>query len=312
MRKGSIGSLEVSVVGVGCNNFGRALDKTRSAAVVAAALDAGVTFFDTARNYGDGRSESFLGAALSNRRDEVVIATKFGPIPGRPEFGGATKPEVAVAVEESLTKLGTDYIDLYQLHFPSSETPIEETLEAMDKLVEQGKVREIGCSNFDRAQLTEALGVSFQNGWSKFVSDQVEYSLIQRDPDISGLTATCLDNDVALLPYYPLASGLLTGKTRRNQKPRGRLQMERYSKFLTEENFNLVEALEDYARQRGLTMVQVALGWLLSRTVVPSVTAGASSPDQVRSNARAAEWQPAPEDLTSLEALINHGEVKDS
>jgi aryl-alcohol dehydrogenase-like predicted oxidoreductase len=305
MRTGRIGDIEVSVVGLGCNNFGRALDATQSAAVVDAALEAGINFFDTASNYGEGRSESFLGAALGARRGEVVIATKFGvPVPGWEGSGGARPSYVRQAFERSLTELGTDYIDLFMVHFPDPETPIEDTLEVMSELVAQGKAREIGCSNFDPAQLSEALAASAEAGHPAFVCDQVQYSMVHRQPEANGLTDLCLETGVALLPYYPLASGLLTGKTRRGEPPKGRLQMDRYQEFLTEENFDLVDRLDVYATERGLSMVQVALGWLLAQPAVPSVSAGATSPEQVASNARGAEWAPTPQDLADLQGLL--------
>ncbi|MGH8872658.1 MAG: aldo/keto reductase [Acidimicrobiia bacterium] len=308
MRTGRIGQLEVSVVGLGCNNFGRALDKTQSAAVVDAALDAGMNHFDTASNYGEGRSESFLGAALGNRRDEVVIATKVGvAIPGWEGSGGARPNYVRQVLERSLTELGTDYVDLYMIHFPDQETPIEETLEVMGELVEEDMVREIGCSNFDLAQLTEALDVSGQKGWRSFVCDQVQYSMVHREPENNRLARLCVERGVALLPFYPLASGLLTGKTRRGHEPQGRLKMDRYQDFLTDENFDLVEALERFASEQGLTMVQVALGWLLAQEAVPAVTAGATSPEQVAANARAAEWEPTAQELEDLSAIIDMG-----
>ncbi len=306
MRTSWIGDLEVSVVGLGCNNFGRALDKPGSAAVVEAALDAGINHFDTASNYGEGRSEAFLGAALAGRRDDVVIATKVGvPIPGWEGSGGASPDYVRQVLERSLTELGTDYVDVYMVHFPDPKTPIEDTLAVMSAMVDKGNVRQIGCSNFDPAQLTEALAVSAEKGWSPFICDQVHYSMVHREPEENGLADLCIESGVALLPYYPLASGLLTGKTRRGREPQGRLKMDRYQEFLTDENFQLVEGLDTFAGERGLSMVQVALGWLLSREAVPAVTAGATSPDQVRANAAAAEWDPTPDDLSALQALLD-------
>lgn len=305
MRTSWIGDLEVSVVGLGCNNFGRALDKAGSAAVVDAALDVGINHFDTASNYGEGQSESFLGAALGARRDDVVIATKVGvPIPGWEGSGGAAPDYVRQVLERSLTELGTDYVDIYMIHFPDPKTPIEDTLAVMSAMVDEGKVRQIGCSNFDPAQLNEALAVSAERGWPPFVCDQVEYSLLHREPEENGLAELCVQSGVALLPYYPLANGLLTGKTKRGGEPQGRLRMERYQEYLTDENFDVVEAVERFARDRGLTMVQVALGWLLSREAVPAVTAGATSPEQIRSNAAAADWEPSADDLASLEDLL--------
>jgi aryl-alcohol dehydrogenase-like predicted oxidoreductase len=171
-------------------------------------------------------------------------------------------------------------------------------------MVDEGKVRQIGCSNFDPAQLTEALAVSAERGWPPFVCDQVEYSMLRREPEKTGLADLCLKEGVALLPYYPLANGLLTGKTKRGSEPKGRLKMERYQEYLTDENFDVAEAVDVFATERGLSMVQVALGWLLAQEAVPAVTAGATSPEQVRANARAAEWEPTSEDLEALNGLL--------
>ncbi len=306
MRTSWIGDLEVSVVGLGCNNFGRALDKAGSAAVVAAALEVGISHFDTASNYGEGQSEAFLGTALGGSRDDVVIATKVGvPIPGWEGSGGAAPDYVRQVLERSLTELGTDYVDIYMVHFPDPKIPIEDTLAVMNVMVDEGKVRQIGCSNFDPAQLTEALAVSAEKGWPPFVCDQVQYSMVHREPEENGLAELCAESGVALLPYYPLASGLLTGKTRRGGEPQGRLKMDRYQEYLTDDNFDVAEAVERFAVERELSMVQVALGWLLSREAVPAVTAGATSPEQVRANAAAADWEPTPDDLSALQELLD-------
>lgn len=306
MRTANIGNLEVSVIGLGCNNFGRALDVAGSAVVVNAALDAGMNFFDTASNYGGGQSESFLGAALGSRRSEAIIGTKFGmPVPGIEGSGGARPAYVRESLERSLSELGTEYIDLFQLHYPDPKTPIEDTLGAMNGLVQEGKVRQIGCSNLSAAQLAKALTVSDDLGLAAFVSNQVEYSMVHRDPETDGLADLCGAQGVALLPFYPLASGLLTGKTQRGTVLEGRLAMDRYQRFLTDENFDLVDRLTGYARERNVSLVQVALGWLLSHEAVPSVTAGATKPEQVMSNALAAEWVPSATDLAELSALLN-------
>ncbi len=304
MRTAMIGEVAVSVVGLGCNNFGRALDQEGATAVVDAALDAGITHFDTASNYGEGQSEAFLGKALGSRRDEVVIASKVGvPIPGWEGSGGAAPDYVRQVLERSLSELGTEYLDLYMIHFPDPKTPIEDTLEVMSRMVVAGKVRQIGCSNFDPNQVNEALDVSKERGWPAFVCDQVHYSMVHREPETNGLADLCVDTGVALLPYYPLASGLLTGKTRRGGEPQGRLKMDRYQDFLTDENFDLVEGVERFASERGLTLVQVALGWLLAQEAVPAVTAGATSPEQVVANSKAADWAPTSDDLESLRAI---------
>ncbi len=304
MRKAMIDDIEVSAIGLGCNNFGRALDQEGSTQVVDAALEVGITHFDTASNYGEGQSEAFLGKALGSRRDEVVIASKVGvPIPGWEGSGGAAPDYVRQVLERSLRELGTDHLDIYMIHFPDPKTPIEDTLEVMSRMVDDGKVRQIGCSNFDPDQLTAALNVSEERGWPGFVCDQVHYSMVHREPETNGLADLCVTTGVALLPYYPLASGLLTGKTRRGAEPQGRLKMDRYQDFLTDANFDLVEGVERFASERGLTIVQVALGWLLSREAVPAVTAGATSPEQVAANAQAAEWSPTPDDLEALETI---------
>ena len=305
MRMAQIGTLEVSVIGLGCNNFGRALDAAQSAITVNAALDVGMSYFDTASNYGAGQSESFLGAGLGNRRSEAVIGTKFGmPVPGVEGSGGARPEYVRQSIDRSLSELGTDYIDLFQLHLPDPETPIAETLGAMTELVSEGKALQIGCSNLSADQLREAAEVSTRNAWAFFASDQIEYSMIHRIPETDGVVDVCRENGVALLPFYPLANGLLTGKTRRGEVPQGRLSMDRYQKYLTDANFDLAERIEVYAGERSVTMVQVALGWLISHDVVPSVTPGATSVKQIESNAKASEWIPTPDDLATLEAIL--------
>ena len=305
MRMAKLGNLDVSAIGLGCNNFGRALDAASSAAVVHAALDAGVTYFDTASNYGEGQSESFLAAGLGSRRREVVIGTKFGvAVPGWEGSGGTSPAYVRQATERSLRELDTDYIDILMIHFPDPDTPIQDTLEAMNALVDEGKVRQIGCSNFDPAQLAEALDASETMGLAGLTCDQVQYSMLHREPETNGLDRMCLDRGVGLLPFYPLGNGLLTGKTRRDQPPMGRLQMDRYQDFLTDENFDIAEGVEAFAGARGLSMVEVALGWLLAQEAVPSVTPGATTAEQVASNVRAAEWAPSGDDLAELEKVL--------
>lgn len=304
MRRTPLASLQVSVVGLGCNNFGRALDEAGSKVVVDTTFDAGMNFFDTSDNYGEAQSEGFLGKALGSRRSEVVIATKFGmPVKGVDGSGGAKPDYIRSAIRRSLGRLGTDYIDMYQLHKPDPTTPIGDTLEVMWELVEQGLVREIGCSNLDAAMTAEAVAYSKEKGGRVFVSNQIEYSLVNRDIERNGLADVCRAEGIALLPFYPLGSGLLTGKTRRGQTPVGRLTMDRYQNFLTAQNFDIAEAVEAFAAERGLTMVQVALGWLIAQPGVPSVTAGATRPEQVLGNAAAAEWIPTPDELATLDAI---------
>lgn len=305
MRTVHLAELEVSVVGLGCNNFGRALDQAGTQAVVDAALDAGINYFDTANNYGNGQSERMLGEALGRRRDDVVIATKFGvPVPGVEGSEGASPENVHRQCERSLRQLGTDRIDLYQLHKPDPATPIAETLGAMTELVDAGKVLDIGCSNLDAAQLGEALAASDDHTLPRFVSNQVHYSLVHREPEVSGLTDLAEGEGVALLPFYPLASGLLTGKARPDRPHEGRLAMDRYQHFLTDDNYELVDRLRGFADARGITMVTVAIGWLLAQPSVPSVTPGATSPEQVAANAAAASWLPTADDLAELERIV--------
>lgn len=284
MRHTQLGSLQIPVIGLGCNNFGRALDQAGSTAVVDAAFDTGATFFDTAANYGNGQSEHFLGKALRGRRDEAIVATKFGVPRPDEERGGASAAYIRHSVERSLAALGTDVIDLLQLHKPDPDTPIAETLGAMWDLVDSGTVREIGCSNLDRDQMAEAMAAAAAAGRTGFVSNQVHYSLVHRAPETTGLDQL----DVALLPFYPLGNGLLTGKTRRGGAPQGRLQMDRYERFLVDRNFDIAEATERLATEVGVQPAQVALAWLLARPSVPAVTPGATTRAQVMSNAAAA------------------------
>jgi aryl-alcohol dehydrogenase-like predicted oxidoreductase len=304
MKTRRIGSLEVTVVGLGCNNFGPRLDADQTAEVVHAALDAGINFFDTADVYGKGQSEEYLGRALAGRRAEVVIATKFGK-PMDDVRRGARPEYIRQAAEESLRRLDTDYIDLYQLHEPDPDIPLAETLGALDELVRAGKVREIGCSNFSVAQLRDADTTAAEHGLARFVSVQNEYSLLHREPE-AGMLRECERLGVAFLPYFPLASGLLTGKYHRGEPaPAGsRLDInEHYARLLSDENMARVEALRDYAESRRHTLLELAFSWLLSRPAVASVIAGASRPRQVASNAAAAGWTLTPEELAEVDKI---------
>jgi aryl-alcohol dehydrogenase-like predicted oxidoreductase len=288
-------------VGLGCNNFGMRVDLEGTRAVVDAALDAGVTLLDTADTYGnDGGSESFLGEVLQGRRDRVVLATKFG---GRMEGrGGGSRGHIVKAVEASLRRLRTDRIDLYQYHVPDGVTPIEETLGALNELVDEGKVRFIGSSNFSAAQVDEAERVAREGGTARFVSAQNEYSLLRRDAE-SSLLPTCERLGTGVLPYFPLASGLLTGKYRRGQPiPEGTRLSGRDDVF-TDETFDRLEALEAFAEERDVTLLHVAIGGLLAQPAIASVIAGATKPEQVRSNVVAAEWEPSDDDLAALNAI---------
>jgi aryl-alcohol dehydrogenase-like predicted oxidoreductase len=305
MRTAKLGSLDVSVIGLGCNNFGRALDQEGTNEVVATCLEVGISFFDTASNYGEAKSEGFLANALGSHRDEVVIGTKFGlAIPGFDQSGGARPEYVRAAIERSLTQLQTDRIDLFQLHFPDPDTPIEETLGAMSELVDEGKVLEIGCSNLSAPQMREAADASRSSGGTRLVSNQIEYSMVNREVETNGLVGAATAENVALLPFYPLASGLLTGKKRPGQPVEGRLNMDRYQRFLTDENYALADRLRVFADRVGQDMPVVALAWLLAQPTVPSVTPGATKPEQVISNAKAAEWIPSEIELAELTALL--------
>ena len=288
--------MEVSLTGLGCNNFGWRIDEAQSRRVVETALDAGLNFFDTADIYDKGHSEEFLGRALGSRRGEAVIASKFGM--KFDETRSGARPEyVRQAAEDSLRRLGTDYIDLYQLHQPDPNTPIADTLGALEELQRAGKVREIGCSNFTVAQMREAGG--------KFISVQNQYSLFHREPEAEVLPE-CQRTHVAFLPYFPLANGLLTGKYREGKPlPQGSRGDSGWGpKLFTEENLQKVERLIQFAEGRGHSLLELAFSWLASQTAVASVIAGAVSPAQVRANASAANWNLTADDLAQIDSLM--------
>jgi aryl-alcohol dehydrogenase-like predicted oxidoreductase len=305
-RLGTSG-LVVSVVGLGCNNFGRRIDLEATRAVVDAALDVGVTFFDTADVYGE--SETFLGETLQGRRDQVVLGTKFGNslrgALGDDHGARGSRWYIRRAVERSLRRLRTDYIDLYQMHRPDPRTPIAETLAALTELVREGKVRYVGHSNFAPWQAADADWTARSRGYERFVSAQDEYSLVERDVEAE-LVPALQHYGLGLLPYFPLANGLLTGKYKRGAgRPVGtRLHSPDYDSYLTAERFDLVESLERYAQERALTLLDVAIGGLAARPTVDSVIAGATKPEQIRANAAAGAWTPGAEDLAALETLL--------
>jgi len=305
--------LTVSVVGLGCNNFGRRLDLDGTRAVVEAALEAGVTLFDTADTYGkehDGGSEALLGEVLAGRRDDVVLATKFGM-----DMAGANGPDWGVrgsrryirrAVEASLRRLRTDYIDLYQMHVPDRRTPIAETLAALDELVTEGKVRYLGSSNFAGWQVADADWTARRAGSERFISAQNNYNLLEREVEAE-LVPACLRYGVGVLPFFPLANGLLTGKYRRNQPPPPGTRLSEKSHLLSGRNFDRVEGLEKYAAERGISLLDVAIGGLAAQPAVACVIAGATKPEQVRANVAAGGWQPTPEDLAALDDVVPSG-----
>jgi aryl-alcohol dehydrogenase-like predicted oxidoreductase len=304
MQTRKIGSLEVSVVGLGCNNFGWRIDVDDSAKVIDAAIESGITFFDTADRYGKGQSEDFLGRALGSRRDQIFLATKFGMEMEKGQEGASPK-HIREAIEASLRRLKTDRIDLYQLHQPDPKTPIADTLGALDQLVRTGKVREIGCSNFSLAQIREAADAAAKDG-VHFVSVQNEFSLFHREPEKNGVLAECEAGDMAFLPYFPLASGLLTGKYRKGQKPpEGSRAADAWGpQVFTEKNLAIVESLIEFAESRNHTILELAFAWLLSHKAVASVIAGASKPEQVRANTKAAKWQLTPDDLARIDSIM--------
>jgi aryl-alcohol dehydrogenase-like predicted oxidoreductase len=299
--------IQVTVAGLGCNNFGMRIDAAASARVVHAALDLGVNLFDTADVYGSGESERHLAAALRGRRSEAVILTKFGSPADRdhPEHRGASPEHVRRAVEASLHRLETDHVDVYMLHRPDRDVPIEATLEALERLVDEGKVRAIASSNFAGWQVADADWTSRTRGLARFVAVENQYSLLDRAVEREVLPA-CERFGVSFIPYFPLGSGLLTGKYRRGQPaPEGtRLALSpRASRTLTDRNFDLVEALERFATERGTGLTAVALGWLAAQPHVASVIAGATTPEQVAANVEATAWTPSEEDLAELDRI---------
>jgi aryl-alcohol dehydrogenase-like predicted oxidoreductase len=300
--------LQVSLVGLGCNNFGGRIDLEASRKVVHRALDLGITLFDTADIYGEkGGSETILGQVLGDRRKDIVLATKFGmPMDEAERLKGASRRYILSAVDDSLRRLKTEWIDLYQLHTPDPVTPIEETLRTLEDLIRQGKVRYIGCSNLPAWQVVESLWTARQLGLNAFVTCQDEYSLVVRDPERELLPAMEAYG-LSLLPYFPLASGLLTGKYTRNAvMPEGaRLTKTKRlaDRYLTDVNWQIVERLEDFCATRKRSLLELAFSWLVARPAVCSVIAGATRPEQVEQNVKAVEWALTPEDLAEVDRL---------
>jgi len=298
--------LDVSVVGLGCNNFGRRIDLEATRAVVDAALEQGVTFFDTANTYGRGQSEEFLGEVLEGRRDQVTLATKFGMDMGDGKGPRGSRDYIMQAVEASLQRLRTDTIDVYWYHRPDGVTPIAETLEALDELVRRGSVRAIGASNFSAQQLEEADAVARERGLTRFTALQNEYSLLVRDAERDVLPA-CERLGIGFVPFFPLASGLLTGKYRRGEAGPSGARLSDREQIASDEQFDLLDALQSYAGARGVSLVDVAIGALIARPVISTVIAGATKPEQVRANAAAARWLASDEDVAELEELLGSG-----
>jgi len=301
--------LQVSVVGLGCNNFGGRLSLEQTRPVVHAALDAGITLFDTADRYGGfGGSESQLGEILGARRKDIVLATKFaGAMSADGPRKGASRAWIMTAVEDSLRRLKTNWIDLYQVHFPDANTPIEETLRTLEDLVSQGKVRYIGCSNFRPWEVVEAAFTAELNKLGAFVSVQEEYSVLRRDVE-TDMLPVARRYGLGLLPYYPLANGLLTGKYQQDAMPDGaRLTVDpAYGDhaYINERNWAIVDKLRAFCDARGHTLLELAFCWLLAEPLTSSVIAGATKPEQIAGNVAAADWKLTAEDMAEIAAII--------
>ena len=297
------GGPTVSVVGLGCNNFGGRVGLEGTRAVVDAALDVGITFFDTADVYGNGGgSEELLGRVLEGRRERVLLATKFGGDMGDGTIARGSREYVHKAVDASLRRLRTDYIDLYQYHRADGITPYEETFGALDELVREGKVRYVGHSNFTARDVEEVDALARRREIARPVSAQNQYSLLRREVE-HDLLPTCERLGIGVLPYFPLASGLLTGKYKRDApRPEG-TRLTTRDEIFTDETWDRLEALERYAGERGVTLLEVAIGGLAAEPAVVSVIAGATKPEQVQANARAGEWEPTPDDVAALNEL---------
>ncbi|MSO97957.1 MAG: aldo/keto reductase [Rhodospirillaceae bacterium] len=304
--------LKVSAVGLGCNNFGMIIDAVQTKVVVDKAIDLGITLFDTADVYGSmGKSEEFLGQALGARRKDIILATKFGNPMGQGPMlgGGGSRRYIMSAAEASLKRLNTDYIDLYQIHTPDLHTPIDETMRAMDDLVHQGKVRYIGHSNFSGWQTVDASWTAKALNLSPFVSAQNRYSLLSRDIEAE-LAPACMAHGVGILPYFPLESGMLTGKYKRGEKPAEGTRYAAWSsrgamanRFFGDDRFAKIEPLQALCAQYGHSMLDMAMGWLLSKPYVSSVIAGATKPEQLEQNVKAGEWRPSPEEAAKIDEI---------
>ena len=305
-RKLGNSGLDVSAIGLGTNNFGRRVDPAGTARVLDKALDEGITFIDTANIYGGGQSEEYIGKAIEGKRDQYILATKAGmKVDDGPNGIGASRNHLFREVEKSLTRLKTDYIDLYQIHKADPNTPIEETLHALDQLVAQGKVRYVGCSNYASWQLCEAIWTSRSRNLVSFCTVQPQYSMLKRDIE-SELVPFCSEYGIGILPYFPLENGFLTGKYRRGETPpEGTRLAENDRGALTDANFDILEALEKFAEERGHTILDLAFAWLLSNPNVCSVIAGATKPEQVTSNAATVGWTLSDEEMSEIDSILS-------
>ncbi len=305
--------LQVSVVGLGCNNFGMRIDAEAAKAVVDKALECGINLFDTADIYGGrGKSEEMLGAALQGRRREAIIATKFaGPMGDGPTWGGGSRRYIMSAVEDSLRRLNTDYIDLYQMHFPDVKTPLDETMRALDDVVRSGKARYIGCSNFAGWQVAESTWLARTQHGAAFVSAQNQYNLLDRRIE-RDLAPAVGQYGLGILPYFPLASGFLTGKYRPGQPPPEGTRLAawgpRGAQMLSDQNFDVLTKLEQFAEAHGHSMIDLAIGWLASHDFVASVIAGATRPEQIEQNVAAGAWKLTPAEIAEVDAITKHGD----
>ena len=300
--------LKVSVVGLGCNNFGMRIDPAQTAVVVNKALDEGINLFDTADIYGNrGGSETMLGKALGPRRNEVIVASKFGMAMGDgPFMKGGSRRSIMAAAEASLKRLNTDYMDLYQIHFPDPETPQEETLGALNDLVRAGKVRYLGHSNFTGVQTADAAWISKTSGYAPYISAQNQYNLLDRRIE-KELTPACQQFGVGILPYFPLASGFLTGKYKRGEEPSKDTRLGAMGQMaksaLTDSNFAILDKLQEFARSHGHSVLELAIGWLASMPAVSSVIAGATKPEQVSANVKGGDWKLSAEELAEVDKI---------
>ena len=301
--------IQASLVGLGCNNFGMKIDLEASRAVIDTALEVGITCFDTADMYGKGQSEEFLGKVLGPRRKDIVLATKFGGVAKIAESGErwGSREYILRCVEDSLRRLQTDWIDLYQMHYPDPNTPIEETLETLNTLVQQGQVRAIGHSNFSAEQINQSVEQSSTHDFAHFVTAQNDWSLLNRAVEADAIPA-CEQHGLGQLPYFPLASGMLTGKYRRGEDfaPGTRLAVLPFTqRMASEENFSKVETLQDFVQTHGHSLLELAFSWLAAQPCVSSVIAGTTTPEQVRANAAAINWKLSAEELTQVDALVS-------